>query len=139
MTNVTTTPETKFTTDKERTAELVSKIKSFGYPVYLSDKGNYGFFTNADGSRVICFQIDYFFFNFSANHKSIGWGSGYRITNDEQCLLWEIDTFCTPEFLESLINAPVYKSSRNDGRFISWTTLDQHLATYQSSSKYQLQ
>ena len=131
--------QTKITTDKERTSELVSKIKSFGYSVYLSDKGNYGFFTNADGSRVISFQIDYFFFNFSANHKSIGLGTGYRITNDEKCLLWEIDNFCTAKFLESLINAPVYKSRRKNERFLSWTTLNQHLAMYQDSSKYKLQ
>ena len=135
----TTTTNSKIYTNKERTAELVKKIKSFGYPLYLSEKGNYGFFTNADGSRLISFHIDYFFFSFSANHKSIGWGSGYQITNDEQCLLWEIDSFCTADFLESLINAPIYKSKRNDGRFLSWTTLKQHLETYQSSSKYQLQ
>ena len=42
MTQTQTNPA-KVTTDKERTAELVSKIKSFGYPVYLSEKGNYGF------------------------------------------------------------------------------------------------
>jgi len=135
----TNTPQTTVITDKERTAELVSKIKSFGYPVYLSEKGNYGFFTNADGSRVISFHIDYFFFNFSANHKSIGLGTGYRITNDEKCLLWEIDTFCTAKFLESLINAPIYKSRRKNERFISWTTLNQHLEMYQQSSKYTLQ
>jgi len=135
----TTLATTKQKTNAEYTAELSAKIKSFGYPVYLSEKGNYGFFTNADGSRVVSFQIDYFFFSFSANHKSIGWGSGYRITDDERCLLWEIDTFCTSKFLESLINAPVYKSRRNDGRFLSWTTLKQHLDSYQSSSKYQLQ
>ena len=134
-----TNTQTKIITDKERTAELVSKIKSFGYPVYLSEKGNYGFFTNADGSRVVSFQIDYFFFNFSANHKSIGLGTGYRITNDEKCLLWEIDIFCTAKFLESLINAPVYRSRRKSEKFISWTTLNQHLAMYQDSSKYQLQ
>ena len=138
MNNVTTNP-TKITTDKERTAELVAKIKSFGYPVYLSEKGNYGFFTNADGSRIVSFQIDYFFFNFSANHKSIGLGTGYRITSDEKCLLWEIDNFCTAKFLEGLINAPIYRSRRKNEKFLSWTTLDQHLATYQSSSKYQLQ
>lgn len=136
MTTTNNTPQTTVITDKERIAELVSKIKSFGYPVYLSEKGNYGFFTNADGSRVISFHIDYFFFNFSANHKSIGLGTGYRITNDEKCLLWEIDTFCTAKFLESLINAPIYKSRRKNERFISWTTLNQHLEMYQQSSKY---
>lgn len=139
MQNVTTTTDTKITTDKERITELVNKIKSFGYSVYLAERGNYGFFTNSDGSKIVSFQIDYFFFNFSANHKSIGLGTGYRITSDEQCLLWEIDKFCTDEFLQKLINAPIYKSRRKNEKFISWTTLEQHLASYQSSSKYQLQ
>lgn len=133
------TTQTKIVTNKERTAQLVAKIKSFGYPVYLAERGDYGFFTNSDGSRIVSFQIDYFFFNFSANHKSIGLGSGYRITNDEQCLIWEIETFCTAKFLESLLNAPVYKSRRKNEKFLSWTTLDQHLASYQSSSKYAIQ
>lgn len=133
------TTQTKITTNKERTAELISKIKSFGYPVYLSKNGNYGFFTNSDGSKIVSFQIDYFFFNFSANHKSIGLGTGYRITNDEQCPLWEIDNFCTAEFLEKLINAPIYKSRRKNEKFLSWTTLEQHLKSYQDSSKYSLQ
>jgi len=131
--------QTKITTNKERTAELISKIKSFGYPVYLSKNGNYGFFTNSDGSKIVSFQIDCFFFNFSANHKSIGLGTGYRITNDEQCPLWEIDNFCTAEFLEKLINAPIYKSRRKNEKFLSWTTLEQHLKSYQDSSKYSLQ
>ena len=34
---------TKITTDKEMINELSNKIKSFGYPVYLSENGNYGF------------------------------------------------------------------------------------------------
>jgi len=38
----TNTPQTTVITNKERTAELVSKIKSFDYPVYLSEKGNAG-------------------------------------------------------------------------------------------------
>lgn len=134
-----TTLATKITTDKERTTELVNKIKSFGYPVYLSEKGNYGFFTNQDGSRIVSFQIDYFFFNFSANHKSIGLGTGYRITSDGKCLLWEIDNFCTATFLEKLINAPIYKSRRKNERFLSWTTLEQYLKMYQDSSKFILQ
>jgi len=130
---------TQTTTNEQRTAELVSKIKSFGYPVYLSEKGNYGFFTNADGSRVVSFQIDYFFFNFSTNHKSVGLGTGYRITRDEVCPLWEINSFCTREFLEGLLNSPIYKSRRKNERFLSWTTLNQHLDSYQQSSKYVLQ
>lgn len=126
-------------TDKQAISELVTKIKTFGYPVYLAENGNYGFFTNEDGSRVISFQIDYFFFNFSANHKSVGLGSGYRITRDEQCPLWEVEKFCTAEFLTKLINAPVYKSRRKNEKFISWTTLQQYLDTYQNSSNYTLQ
>lgn len=131
-----TTTEMKFTTDKQRVIELCNKIKSFGYPVYIAESGTYGFFANADGSRVISFQIDYWFFNFSTNHKGICLGTGYRITNDEQCPIWEIDNFCTPEFLDILINAPIYRSRRKNEKFISWTTLQQHLDSYQQSSKY---
>ena len=122
--------------NQQAVSELAAKIKKFGYDVYISNSGTYGFFTPNDGQRVISFQVDYFFFSFSINHNSVGMGSGYRITSDEQCLIWELDKFCTADFLQKLVNAPIYKSRRKNEMFLSWTTLNQYLARYQSSSKY---
>lgn len=121
-------------TKNDYTVELATKIKSFGFDVYLSSVGNYGFFT--DGNKLISFQIDYFFFSFSANHKSINLGSGYRLTEDDQCLLWDVDKFCTLEFLQGLLNCKPYISKKPHEKFVSWTTLEEHLSFYNSSSKY---
>lgn len=120
--------------------ELATKIKSFGFDVYLSSVGNYGFFT--DGKKLISFQIDYFFFSFSSNHKSINLGTGHRLTTDEQCPInlssqfFSIDEFCTLEFLQGLLNCKPYISKKPSEKFVSWTTLEEHLSFYGSSSKY---
>ena len=120
--------------NKENCIELANKIKSFGYDVYIAEKGTYGFFTN--GERLVSFQIDYFWFNFSSNHKSKGFGSGARLTNDEDCIQYKIEDWCTNEFLNKLLNSQQYRG--NGGYFISWTTLKEHMDFYNSSSKYQL-
>lgn len=111
-------------------------LKGFGYDVYISESGTYGFFCKPDGQKLISFQVDYFFISFSANHKSRGLGSGYRITSDEQCVMWEMEKWATKEFFESLLDCKPYRSHKSNEVFLSWTTLDQHLATYNSSSKY---
>lgn len=124
------------TRDQESTLQLCNKLVELGYIVHLAEKGTYGFFHRPNEDKHISFQIDYFFFSFSSNHKGKGIGSGYRITSDEQCLLWEIDNFCTKEFCENLLNCQPYKCGRGE-TFTRWTTVKEHLITY-SSSNYQL-
>ncbi len=130
--------KTETQTNRAATAELINKLKSFGYVVYLAEKGNYGFFHRPNETKFISFQIDYFFFNFSANHKSENLGTGYRITGDEQCKLWDIDKFCTQEFCEKLLNCLPYTSRRKREKFIRWSTVQEHLTTYGESSHYKL-
>jgi len=65
-------------------------------------------------------------------------GSGARITNDEQCIEWEIDKWCNSDFLKGLMTVQPYRSRRKNEQFVSWTTLEQHMAIYNSSSKYHL-
>lgn len=115
---------------------LAKVLKSFGYDVYISESGTYGFFCNPDGSKLISFQIDYFFINFSANHRSNNLGSGYRITGDEQCIVWQMEFWATKEFFDGLLACKPYKSRKKNEYFIKWTSLNEHMAFYNSSSKY---
>lgn len=130
--------QNNLTPKQHRIFALANKIKSFGYNVYLSERNEYGFFTDNESKRLVSFQIDYFFFNFSSNHKSINLGSGVRLTNDEKCIEWDIDTWCTYDFLKSLMTSKPYISKRKKEKFISWTTLQEHMEIYNSSSKYHL-
>ena len=122
---------------KDYIKELALKIKSLGYNVYLSESETYGFFTDNKEEKLISFQIDYFWFNFGSNHISKGLGSGHRITSDEKYLLWDIENFCTPEFLSEIFNCkPYFADKRKGEEFIRWTSLSEHFEKYQSSSKY---
>lgn len=116
---------------------LSKVLLGFGYDVYISESGTYGFFCKPDGQKLISFQIDYFFFHFSSNHKSQKLGSGHRITKDEQCVLWKMENWATKEFFESLIDCKPYKGNIKKGeKFIKWTNLEEHMSFYNSSSKY---
>lgn len=128
---------TEHTTNKECISQLCEKLKSLGYIVYLAESGTYGFFHRPNEDKHINFQIDYFFFQFSSNHKGNNIGTGHRLTSDEQCLLWEIDKFCTKDFCERLLNCAPYKSRRKNETFTRWSTVAEHL-TFYSSSNYKL-
>ena len=43
-------------TKRERALEIATRAKSFGFRVYLSGSGEYGFITDKMGSRVLTFQ-----------------------------------------------------------------------------------
>lgn len=117
--------------------ELAKQINSLGLTVYIAENGCYGFFTNSDGSRVISFEINFSWFNFSINHKSHNLGTGYRITSDGECSIYDFN-WLTPDYVGRLLNSPPYRSRRKNEKFIRWTNFDEHMKIYNSSSKYQL-
>lgn len=116
----------------EETAKLAAAIKSAGFRVFLAERGTYGFFTDTDGTRVVSFQHDLGGFKFSGNYKAVkhddvrqvgsGWvmGDVYNVSKAN---------------LEELFRSGPPRWATN-GLAVNLTTLDQHLKTYQSSSKY---
>lgn len=121
---------TKLNYKQEQAMELVKKLKSFGYIVYLAEKGTHGFFHRPNEDKHINFQLD-FYFSFSSNHISKNIGSGHQL----------IDGFsnienATKDFFEQMLNCPPYKSRRKNEVFIRWKTVKEHLDFYNSSSKY---
>jgi len=47
---------TKQMTNKQQSiTALANKIKSLGYNVYLSERNEYGFFTDSEGKRLVSF------------------------------------------------------------------------------------
>jgi len=101
-------------------APVIAGIREAGFRVFIAEKGNYGFYTDKEGSKVISFQSDLGGVSFSGNYKSKYDGTGWRIGEN------------FTEF-KNIFKAPVpYWASRN----YKITTLEQHLDQYQSSSKY---
>lgn len=107
-------------------AELAAEIKAAGYRVFLAESGTYGFFTDAEGARVVCFQFDLGGFKFSGNYRSKSCGTGW-IMGDAYGV--------SPEGLAAMIESrPPHWATK--GEAVQQTTLAQHLQTYQLSSRY---
>lgn len=113
----------------EAVAALAQEILNAGWRVFLAESGTYGFYTDAEGSRVVSFQYDLCGFKFSGNYRSeqprstgTGWGLG-----DSPKV--------SPEGLRGMFESnPPQWATR--GIPTVCTTLEQHLKTYQSSSRY---
>ena len=106
--------------------ELTDKLKKQGYRVFLADSGTYGFYTNELGSKLVSFQIDLGVLSFSGNYKTDNGrqtGTGWRITAND-----------TGDY-KAIFNTPAPHWAVGDSKW-QYTTLKQHLDTYQKSSKY---
>jgi len=111
--------------EKELVAELVNEIKAAGFRVFVAESGTYGFYTDAEGTRVVSFGVDLGSTKFSGNYSTdcpsqcgTGWGLGsgrhdFREMFESYAPRWAV----------------------GDAK-VSYTTLAQHLKTYQASSKY---
>lgn len=113
----------------EAIKELAADIKRAGFRVFIAENGQYGFFTDAEGTRVVSFQYDLPGFKFSGNYKSV---------QAKQCgtgwVMGEYGSLSAGQ-LSNLFNSnpPRWATGGFECRL---TTLAQHLATYQASSRY---
>jgi hypothetical protein len=106
--------------------ELTSKIKEQGFRVFIAKSGTYGFFTDTEGSKVVCFQVDFLSPSFSGNYKTDNpksTGTGWRISDSDT------------EDYGTIFNAYPPHWAVGDSKW-KFTTLDQHLDSYQKSSHY---
>jgi len=94
----------------------------------LAHTGTYGIFTDAEGARVVSFQVDLGGIVLSGNYKS----EEPRITGTG----WRIGTWKPDDNLVDILKstAPHWATS---GIPFRYTTLADHLKTYQASSKYE--
>ena len=108
---------------KEAIEALAVEIMAAGFRVFIAERGHYGFYTDEAGSCVVSFQYDLGGVSFSGNYRTesprttgTGWGL-------------ESGTFAN-RFNQS---APRWATN---GFSWKYTTLAQHLALYQASSRY---
>ena len=114
------------TYNQELIATLAAQIKAAGLRVFIAESGTYGFFTDDDGARVISFQSD-LTLSFSGNYRGLdgarGIGTGWRISDED-----------TGNYVQMLESMPP-RWAVGDARWLH-TNMDEHLATYQKSSRY---
>lgn len=98
-------------------SKLVAMIQKENLRVFVAERGDYGFYTDAKGKRVVSFQLDPCL-NFSGKYKSLHNGTSWRIIEG------------LPDDFTNLLktNSPF--------EFIRYATLDEYLNMYQKSSKF---
>lgn len=107
----------------EAVQELAQKIKAAGFRVFIAKSGTYGFYTDADGTRLVSFQFDLGGFKFTGNYKTDNprrTGTGWQLVQNRT-------------FQEMFNEYPTWSLAGASWQF---TTLAQHLKTYQASSHY---
>jgi len=100
--------------------ERAQEIKEAGFRVFLSKDGEYGFFTDAEGSRVVSFGLDLGVTRFSGNYISEGNGSGWRMEGDTYSAMFKQ-------------NPPSWAVGNTPTKL---KTLKQYLKDYQRSSLF---
>jgi len=112
--------------DKRAIEETTQAIQAAGLRVFLAASGEYGFFTNSDGSRVVSFQADL---------GGVSFGGNYKTSEPSRCGSgWRMDD--TRYNFAAMIAAGAPQWATN-GATWRHTTLAEHLATYDKSSKYE--
>jgi hypothetical protein len=111
---------------KQLIQHIATKLREFGYDVYLSANGEHGFYTN--GRRVVSFGGHWnVFVDFSGNYAPTREsGTGWLIA-DKQA---DIKAYQADMYINA--NAPDWTRNKNP----IYTTPDQHLKTYGKSSGY---
>lgn len=119
---------------EQETIDHITRLaKAAGFRVFIAERGNYGFYTDQEGTAVVCFQVNGCDFRLSGNYRPYDSLAGkYTGTG------WIIsDT--VPADKGTLISAfKRYPPRWATGCYqVSRTTLQQHQAAYQDSSRYQ--
>jgi hypothetical protein len=109
--------------------ELATEIHNQGFIVYLAhpDKRfepTYGFYTDETGQRVVSFQVDCVYSYTGHYEPSQGSGSGWSMRAPMRC----------KDQLQKVLHARAPSWTGNENP--EYTTLEQHLKRYGSSSRY---
>ncbi len=103
----------------KETLLFAEECKKRGYEAFIAERGTYGFYT--DGNRVVSFSCDGGFKLSGNYHASRECGTGWRITDNAS--FGDIDAALKDNGLWANKN-PIY------------TTKEEYLKTYSSSSKF---
>lgn len=109
----------------EAVKELALNIKASGFRVFLANSGTHGFYTDAEGSKLVSFQLDLGGFQFTGKYKT----DQPRSTGTG----WQLVQGVNHTYQDMFNERPTWSLS---GAKWEYTTLEQHLKTYQASSQY---
>lgn len=107
--------------------EFIAAALGQGLRAFVSHSGTYGLITDADGERVVSWTVNFYQVRLSGNYRT----SAPHLTGTG----WEIGTWKAGSDLRQTLatEAPGWALR---GAVCRITTLAEHLAQYQQSSKY---
>lgn len=115
-------------TRKEGILELATQMKADGFEVWLSANGEYGFFTNEEGDKIVYFQ-----------YGNPSWAiefSGCLSKGDRHCGTgWKMDATNHKDAWKEAKNPPSWYRSYMPST-AKYATRETHLKMYGYSSKY---
>lgn len=120
--------ETRREYEKRRAAEIAQAAIDAGFRAFIAEQGNYGFYTDDEGSRLVDFQVNGYF------EESVS--GNYVTSNPQQCGQgWRIADSVNTDMISEYFNqtAPRWATGRNTWRY---KTLAEHQSEYQASSRY---
>ena len=115
---------------KVRAEEFAKKVTKFGFKVYMAESGTYGIITDDKEDRVLYFQMTFGSLNLSGTYKANRYcGTGWQITDD-------LGQYFDKEYIKECLYmlAPRWVTTEP----MKYSTLEEHLESYQASSKYKL-
>jgi hypothetical protein len=114
---------------KELIQQIAKQLQSYGYTVYVSKSGEYGFYT--DGKKCVDFGSHWSWcVDFGGNYKSQSCGTGWGIDGGKQL------TQISEEQAKRFIDAMPPRWATN-GEQVTLTTPEQYLKNYSISSGYE--
>lgn len=120
---------------KECIKELAELALKAGLRPFIAQRGHYGFITDEQGSKVMCFGLDGLRLHFGGNYRAVNrsdakyLGQGWRICDDK----WPENKADIIHLFGLASSAPAW-ATRNLP--VVLTTLERHLKDYQWSSQY---
>jgi len=112
---------------RERADEIIRAIQTANYRPFLAESGTYGFYTDAEGTRIVSFECH-------AMSESV---SGNYVTNEpHKCGQgWRIADSFRPDMVDEYFRMFAPRWAVGDAEW-RHKTLKEHQAQYQDSSRY---
>jgi len=114
--------------EKSRAAEIAGRAVAEGFRAFLAEAGNYGFYTDLEGTRVVSFQVNGYEERVSGNYvtnKAQQTGTG-----------WVISDGIRFEKLRSYLDERPPKWAVGDATW-NYATLENQMERYNKSSRYE--
>lgn len=117
----------------EAVVKLAKEISEAGFRVFIAKSGNYGFYTDAEGTRVVSFQYDLAGYKFSGNYKAVNVAKDGRSVG-QGWIMGDYHELNADQFKNLFASTAPHWATK--GLDVTLTTLAEHLDTYQKSSFY---